>query len=407
MTTQPQYVTYPGSTAIAADLTALATNDIPGLPNGFQVYVVAEKEIYRLDTANPLTASSPLIVARGATAGAGAWYRRSRAYVVSNFTLWVACGNASARYIAGYTPGQLTATATVTPDILIQNSNNTGSSVAVVTDMLGNLWWSRTRSASNNLLLKIALKDTLQTGTPAEQVALNLGNTGSSWLAFDKDNNLWSVIGSAAFQKYTPEQYSVSGTPTPTISIQARGVAGGQLYILFDDRNNLWSVSFSSPSMSMMSAGQLLFSSTLTQNPAFVWSGSNFVGCSGFAFGPTGLVWLTNYVGGAGSLKAFDPRSPSSGNPAPSITLTSASFVGLTDVSFDSSGNLWAMNFDNTKILRIPAASLGASGAVTPDIIITPSTPTGALTSAFSLNFAQQPNRSGLIPSGAPIVASY
>jgi hypothetical protein len=338
--------------------------------------------------------------------GGGNWFRRSKAYVVANFTMWVACGNASAKYIAGYTPGQLLVTATVQPDILILNANNTGSSVTVVADMLGNLWWSRSRSASNNIILKIALKDTLQSGTPVEQVALNLGNTGSSWLAFDKNNNLWSVIGSAAFQMYTPEQYAVSGTPTPTISIQPRGVAGGQLYILFDDRNNLWSVSFSSPSVSMMSEGQCRFSSTLTQNPAFVWSGANFVGCSGFAFGPTGLLWVANYVGGAGSIKAFDPTSPTSGNQAPTITLTSTSFVGLTDLNFDINGNLWAMNFDNTKILRIPAASLGVSGAVVPDIIVTPTTPTGALTSAFSFNFAQHPNRSGLLPSGAPIIAA-
>lgn len=397
---QAQSVSFPGACGVAADLSALATNDHPGLPNGFSVYVISEAENYQLDIQNPLTTLSPLIVDRGATAGAGKWYRKSRADVVASYTLWVAGFN-TANYALGYTPGQLLTAGTVTPDILLTTADSTRHSYSVVVDMLGNLWWNLEANGSSNID-KIALKDTLQSGTPTPAVQLNITNFVKE-IAFDKQNNLWVPMGAEAHQKYTPEQYSVSGSPTPTIFCQTKPAGFSEAFLAFDHEGNLWSAAFSGQSVIMVSREQLLFNSTLTQFPAAIWKGSNFVGPQGMAYSPNGLLWVTMYVAGAGFISAFDARNPSSGNPTPVVTITSSSFVGVTDCSFDAAGNLWALNFDNGKLLHIPASQLGASGAVTPDIVITMNTPTGGITGAESFNFPNYPLRSGLVPAGVSI----
>jgi hypothetical protein len=381
---------------IVASLATLAT--FTGGVTGTRVYVLDQAEFYTLERTNAFAISSPLIVA---AFGGGNWFRRSKAYVVANFTMWVAGFN-NVNYALGYTPGQLLVTGTVTPDIILSTTDvqPTRHSYSVVVDMLGNLWWNMLGNGTSNIY-RINLKDTLQSGTPIPAVQLSIANFVKE-IAFDKRNNLWVPMGSEAHQMYTPEQYAVSGTPTPTIYCQTRPAGFSEAFLMFDHQDNLWSAAFSGQSVIMVSREQLLFNSTLTQFPSVIWSGSNFVGPQGMAQAPNGLLWVAMYVAGAGFISAFDARNPSSGNPTPAVTLTSSAFVGVTDCLFDASGNLWALNFDNGQLLRIPVAQLGVSGIVAPDIVITMNTPTGGITGAESFNSPQYPNRSGLIPSGAP-----
>lgn len=402
---------FDGRTAIAAsDVVAslAALGVLAGSVNGSRVFVLDQGEVYLLDTANTFAVFSPLIVA---AAGGGNWFKRSKAYVVANYTLWVAGFN-SLNYALGFTPGQLLATGSVTPDIILGSSNNTENSQSLVVDGRGNLWWNIQGPTTGQAVRKIALADTLQSGTPAP-AALLLYPAGSfsGEIAFDKLNNLWlshgasDVSPTADLRKFAPTQYAYSGTPTPLITVQPRAAIGTKHYMLFDDANNLWCASFqpSTNYVCMFAAAQLLASSTATESPVVIWSGANVVGPSGMAFGPSGLLWVANYVLGGGTIKAYSPVDPVSGNPAVVINLTSASFVGVTDLAFDAAGNLWALSFDNGHLLRIPAASLAASGAVVPDINITISTPTGGVPGGCpSMNFSYNPNRSGLLPSGGP-----
>ena len=401
------------ASVIRSTLADLVARDSASFQSGTRAWVQSERKFYQLDTSAPLTPFSPLIIARpgqsavvnGAVAApsarSGAWYRESRAFVVANYTLWVAGFN-SKNYALGYTPGQLLASGVVQADIVLTSIDNSNSSICCVVDGNGNLWWN-IEGGANRAVQKIALLDTLQSGTPVPVVKLDPANT-STCHAFDKWNSLWVSIGAAAYKKYTAAQYGNSGAPTPQINVQPQLVTGAESFIFFDDANNLWSSSFSMSSISMLADSQLRTSSVLTERPTVVWSGANVAGTGGIAMGPTGLLWAAQYVGGAGTVKAYDPTNPSSSNPAVVINLTSTSFVGVWDVAFDRAGNLWVLNFDNGHLLRIPAASLAASGAVVPDVDVTITTPTGALSSPEGMNFSQNPNRSGLLVSGGPPV---
>lgn len=435
MTTQPQSVPYPGYTNVAADLTALTANDIPGLPNGFQVYVIAEREVYRLDTANPLTTSSPLIVARGATAGAGKWYRRSRAYVVGNFTLWATpLGGATAgggdSKMGGFTPGQITVSNANLPDIILDLSADfptaTNTTYSGITDAFGNLWVAGFSSAAFTAvkICKFNLKDILASGSPPSAVTISctspIGQVNAIQIAFDKQNSLWicyaknGANGPSALQRFGQSEYAVTGSPTAdvTLTIFDQGVltpgTADLTGMTFDAAGNLWcAIGLAGPGsiggILMFSASQLTVTNASIL-PSVFWNGSNFAGggissISNVAFGPTGLIWATSYAGN--KIFAWDPRSPVSGNPAPTITLTSTQFNGPWSLCFDTSGNLWVCNDNNSHIYRIPAASLAASGAVIPDVILSQST---ILAFPIQITFPNNYGNSGLLPSGIPLV---
>lgn len=374
----------------------LVQRDYADLPNGCAAYVVSEGETYRLEASNSFTAFSPLIIGR--TVAGGNWFKRSKAYVVANFTLWVAGFN-SKNYMLGYTPGQLLASDTVQADIVIRSTDNANSSFNGIVDGLGNLWWNIAGANAARGISKISLKDTLQSGTPTPVAKLNVGSAINA-IAFDKGNNLWAEFGNNFLLKYPPTSYSISGAPTAAIQVTATGIANPLNFSLFDDQNNVWNASFSDNKVVMLSASQLLATAAVT--PAVVWSGANIVGPTGLAMGPTGLLWVASYVAGAGTIKAFSLVSPVTGNPTVAINLTSTAFHGIEDITFDYSGNLWVLNIDNGHLLRIPAAQLAASGAVVPDVDILIQTPTGALTGSENINFSYNPNRSGLLPSGGP-----
>lgn len=409
------------TTATLATLSALA-----GYPNGSAVYVVDQAETYRLDTANAFTLSSPLIVS---ATGGGRWFRKSKAYVIGNFTLW-ACefggsgGNFNSNKVGGFTPGQITASNSNNPEIVLDLSGfvpvATNCVLDVLPDNFGNLWVSEQvlphdATHAQGSTFKLLLKDCLQSGAPTPAVTLS-ANTAlpvdSLWefAAFDKQNNLWIVYtqhgstGQCTILKYGQHLYAQTGSPLPDIQIKISPVASDTSCIIFDAQGNAWlSGDFpggTSCIVYMLTPSQLAASSTGLA-PAVVWTGSNFervaATCGCMTFGPTGLLWFTFYSGNA--VAAWDPRSPVSGNPAPAIILTCAQFNLPNSLDFDAQGNMWVYNDGDSLLYRIPAAQLTASGAVTPDIILSQT----LLAFGSVISFPNNPDRSGLLPSGVPV----
>lgn len=413
---------------VTASLATLAL--LQNYPDGSLVYVLAERESYRLDAASVFTASSPLIVA---APGGGVWFRRSKQYVVGNFTLW-ACpfgghfGTGESK-IGGFTPGQLVASNANAPEIVLNLAADfppaTTTITAISTDLLGNIWVT---GFSNNALTagaikKYRLQDILASGTPSAAVSIALTpptSMSNITAAFDKQNNLWilygkgGTFGGATLHKFNQATYALSGSPTPdvTLALFNPGVAPATANaegLSFDSEGNLWiSIGFTAGvgpagGMLMLAASQLNVSNAALV-PAVFWSGSNFAAASGSlimkgsAFGPTGLLWVTSYAGS--KVFAWDPRAPTSGNPAPLITLTSTTFNGPISLAFDTAGNLWVANDNNSLIYRLPVASLAASGAVVPDVILSQ---TGMLAFPSEITFPNNPNRSGFLTSGVPV----
>lgn len=384
-----------------ASLAALSL--LAGCVTGTRVYVADQDEFYQLDVANAFALSSPLIV--GATGG-GRWFRKNKAYVVGNFTLWT-CGlspGGAFNQIAGYTPGQIAVTGTVTPDILLTSSGamNSGTAWDICVDVLGNLWLSEVGVKS---VFKILLKNALQTATiPADLIASFVLSpaTGVDAVSFDKSNNIW-ISGSGAgqiVQKITQAQYQATASGISPVILGVVSVAGGQpQQIRFDHQGNLWLAN--NGSIRQLLASQLLVSNAALA-PTVTWSGSNFTNVNGFAFGPDGRLWYVNYVAGAGSLRAVDPASPT-GNPASVITITSASFIGANACCFDSQGNIWVVCNDNNTLVRINASQLTSSGAKVADSVVTTTAGVWNPATLVNITFPNNVDRSGLVSSGSPM----
>lgn len=413
---------------IRTDLADLTARDHAAFPNGCQAYVVSEQLTYQLDTLNPLTTSSPLIVARGA--GTGKWYRKSRAYVVGNFTLWIApFGYPGSNYVYGFTPGQLTASNTNEPDILLDlNAAITGAAAGLWdcnVDALGNLWVGTFDSPHpvppNGKSYKFLVKDITSSGSPTPTVILSANAAGPSdsvWTAtaFDGQNNLWvapaqhGTFGLGIFFKYNKRSSGLTGSPVPDVTLITSIVFNDNPQIVFDSFGNLWSCS----NFPVLGTGVIMISSAQLQasnaslNPAVAWGGAawNALGLAGIGFDSRGDLWVSDYA--TNTLRCYDPRSPVSGNQVATKVLTSTAFTagGLSAIAFDSSGNLWVcLDFDpaTSKVLKIDKADLAASGAVTPSVVLQPPS-VNALGLYLNLPaFPNNPNRSGLQPSGWPV----
>jgi len=406
-------------TQVVADLAALAL--LSGVPNGAGVYVLDQGETYRLDAANAFTVSSPLIIA---ALDGGRWFRRSKAYVVGNFTLWA---QAFGLGVAGFTPGQLTGSHALPPDIVLDmrpifSGPGTRGDETVITDNLGNLWVGANNDSFSTIgMHKYLLQDCLASGAPSPAVSLTVPVPASSETAgavFDKLNGLWVMNGShgtfgvSSFVRYSQKDYLLNlGTPSTTLVAFSPGLVvpstSNQQDCVIDGQGNLWfTIGFSGDptgpggGVVMFSADQLRVGGPSVV-PSVFWHGSNFTGVgvgstSGVAISPAGLLWVTSIH--SNTLKAWDMRQPSNGNPAPVITLTCSNFVDAYGIAFDAHWNLWVNSYNASQLQRIPAASLLTSGAVTADIVLSQT----AVALESKITFPNNPDRSGLLPSGVP-----
>jgi len=399
-----------------ANLTALAL--VTGRPSGALVFVGDQNEPYELDKANAFAIHPTLIVA---AAGGGRWFRRSKKYVIGNFTLWCQSWGYG---IVGYTPGQLLASGSTEPDISLDlrafKNAPGGNQQCVATDKDGNVWfgidgWFPTVLFIKTDVMMFALEDCLKSGTPKPRhflpVPLGGKQTEAAVILFDKAGNLWSGMGEhgtfgyTQFQKYHPSQFDTADPPRLTLQ-QVPPLPGpapttsNQQDAVFDRDGNLWSsIGFGGAAnggILKYTAAQVAAGGVVLAD--VIWTGSNFTGAGlgatcQMALSPDGArLWVADYSGNK-VVKAWNIAGAVSGNPAPAITLTSASFNGGPySLAFDLAGNLWVNNGNENRLMRIPAAQLVASGNVTPDIVITPVT--AVLTS--KMTFPNNPDRSGV-----------
>lgn len=399
-----------------ADLAALSN-----YPDGASVYVLDQGESYRLDATNTFLASSPLIIS---ATGGGRWFKRSKAYVVSNFFLWCCITSGfttNDAVVLGYGPGALSAggvSAEITLDLNAQVTTDSARVNAAIVDTQGNLWvaaYGFPHAPGNSFVYKLALADCLVSGvvTPKVVIKTTTANTGIQALAFDSQSNLWEIIFGAGgvtgvlLNKVQATAYNNSASPVCDVVIQADNSVVNEFQEgLFDGFGNLWCSSVANlgaaaGGIQMISAQQLAAGSDTLLAPALVWKGSNFDAPLGMAFGPTGLLWVANYNSGGGTsrLRAYTPQNAVSGNPAPVISITVTGFNGISAVCFDSSGNAWVIAQDDSKLAFLTKAQLAVTGAVVP----TKSLNMPAAFFGQTLTFPLNPSRSGPVPSGVPV----
>lgn len=405
---------------IRNSLADLVARDNKNLPNGCLAYVIAEGCNYQLDTLDPLTTYSPLIIAR--SSGTGKWYRKSRAFVVLNFTLWVQSYDFG---VVGYTPGQLLASGHQEADIAIDFSqvfHHDGNQQGMIPDNQGNMWTFEDANSFFTLwVYKVLAKDTLRSGRAVPVVTLNVPiigpvGTEAGGGAFDQNNNLWvmngphGTFGWSTAVRYSPQEAAVTGgLPSFTIGAEdSPGTSSNQQDIIFDPEGNMWmSYAFSSKAPGA-NGGFLMFSKAQLQVggtnlvPAKQWTGSNFTGpglaatCQ-IAFDQLGRIWATDYNGL--HIRCWDPAEPT-GNPAPLVVLSGPALAnGPYGIAFDVDGNMWICSGNANELYRIPKAQL-VTGNPVPDIVITPTT----TLLEGKMCFANTPGRCGIQPSGWPVV---
>jgi len=250
---------------------------------------------------------------------------------------------------------------------------------------------------------------------------VQLSLTFAGGLAFDKSHNLW-VQGGDALSRFTPAQLrKLKKDPSPTAAVNITSTSfidlGG---CAFDSQGNLWVTDFENFSLDELSKAQL-DAGTAEVTPAVVITSSDLVDAQFVAFDGSGDAWVGNQdenkivefsagqltTGGArtpvvvltsdgsGSIDisgqiAFDKdgnlwvanyggtvvefagsQLGSSGDPTPTVTLSSASFDGPWALTFDSKGDLVVANYNNGSIDKFTPKQIKVSGAPTPSVTIT------------------------------------
>lgn len=282
-----------------------------------------------------------------------------------------------------------------------------------------NLWI--TYNGGGDGIEKYGPKQLGKSGSPTPTL---LGAPFPLGLAFDKSHNLWAVVFGPEVVEFTAAQLkNLKNNPNPTPAVVIASTdfihPGG---CNFDSQGNLWIADYSNDSIDELSKAQLASSNpNITPNliitspqlffPIFVafdkagnaWldnvgnqtivkfsasqltsggskpasvvlsddgSGTSLNAPEEIAFDKKGNLWVANYTSdtvvkyGAGQLNA-------SGNPAPTVKLSSAIFDGPTGVAFDSKGELAVMNYNDGAIAKFTAKQLKTSGAPVPKVSVT------------------------------------
>jgi streptogramin lyase len=246
-------------------------------------------------------------------------------------------------------------------------------------------------------------------------------------LAFDKSHNLWVVsIDPDEVVEFTPAQLKKlkeNSTPTPAVVItdsSSDGYAGRGCN--FDPNGNLWIADFANDSLDELSKAQLAagsadepfnevitssdldetdfvtfdsrgnawatgdglnkivefsssqLSSSGDKSPAIVLSddgsGTSVSGPGQPAFDKKGNLWIPNL--GANTVVEFEKSQlSSSGNPAPTVKLSSTVFNKPWGATFDNKGDLIVVNADGGAISKFTPKQLTKTSAPTPAVTLT------------------------------------
>lgn len=189
---------------------------------------------------------------------------------------------------------------------------------------------------------------------------------------FDQQGNLWVVDGDNSIDELSKAQLAAgSGNVTPAVVITSSDLVF-PLYVTFDKVGNAWVDNQDGDTIAEFSASQLTSggSKSATVLLSDDGSGTSLSRPTEIAFDKKGNLWVPNY--GADTVVEYaKAQLTSSGNPAPTVKLTSAIFDGPWGAVFDSGGNLVVMNYYDDTIAKFTAKQLKASGAPIPKVSVT------------------------------------
>jgi len=278
--------------------------------------------------------------------------------------------------IESYSSGQLKKSGMPTPVNL-----TVGSVAGIAFDKSNNLW-----VMDGDVIERFTakqLKKLKKDSSPTPGVSITSTSTfvGPTGLAFDHQGNLWVTDDeNESIDELSKAQLNAgSGNVTPAIVITSSDLDTPD-FLTFDGDGNAWVENQGSSKIVEFSASQL--TSGGSKSPSVVLSndGSGSLDDPGqIAFDKDGNLWVPNYD--AETVVEFAPSQlASSGDPTPTVTLSSASFVGPWALAFDSKGDLVVVEYDNGTIAKFTPKQLKASGAPVPTVSVTGTTGNAQIT---------------------------
>ena len=247
----------------------------------------------------------------------------------------------------------LSATGNVAPTVTTSSSGGSLTEVsASVLDGAGNLWVT-----TNASIEKFTPGQLTASGSPTPAVVLQ-STAFPSGLAFDSAGDLWVSGYDGGIFEYTPGQLAASGQP------HAGGGPDGQRSgrALGAPRSTAratsgWAGTAQGTSWSSRRA-ELAMSGSPT--PAVTISGLGLEVITP-AFDANGDLWVSTY-----DSKSLDELTPSqlaaSGSPTPAVSITSPSVDEPDGLAFDTAGDLWATDYTGAAVYEFSPSQLAAVG---------------------------------------------
>ena len=340
-------------------------------------------------TPTELTASgSPTPNATISPTGTSLDYPYSFAFDSSG-DLWV--GNFSNNTVVEFTPSQLTASGSPTPIVTI--STNPGSSldgpVGLIFDSSGDLW---AENYNGNTIVEFAATQLATSGSPRPSVTLFATTSLDQphGLVFDSSGDLWVAnYPNSTVIEFTPTELA-TGVPTPSVTLTSTaGNLSGPLGLAFDPSGDLWVANFNQNTIAEFTPAELAMSGSPTPNVTLSSTGGNSLARPwGLAFDSSGDLWVAN--GDNSTVVEFTPAElAASGSPTPNVTLSATAGNSLDDpvgLAFDSSGDMWVGNASSSTVVEFTPAELAANGSPTPTVTLS-ATAGGSLSGPFGLAF--------------------
>jgi len=209
-----------------------------------------------------------------------------------------------------------------------------------------------------------------KSGMPAPIQVTTYSDTAG--LAFDKSHNLWVVLPPFEVVQFTTEQLkNLKKDPNPTPGVIITSTSFMDIHgCNFDHQGNLWVVDGEKDSINELSKAQLAAGSGEV-TPNIVITSADLGSPNFVTFDHAGNAWLDSGFGG--QLVEFSASQLSSGGSKLATVLLSddgsgTSLDGTGEIAFDKNGNLWVSNYSSNTVVEYAKANLTTSGDPAPTV---------------------------------------
>jgi hypothetical protein len=210
--------------------------------------------------------------------------------------LWVSDNMSNA--VFEFTPAQLTASATLTPNVSITSTPAFNGPLGIVFDASGDLWIANNGTTTIFEFTASTLPTAPGSVSLTPTVILSDDGSGSiqaPWaLVFDSKGDLWSSNANAPFTvvEFAPGSLTTTGSPTPAITLSPTTVDGNSTLaapngIAFDNLGDLAAISSATPfGVALFGQPQLTAGGAVVPTSPLVGNTTTLNAPAGCNFGP-------------------------------------------------------------------------------------------------------------------------